>query len=139
MPEEKVKKTFHEFLRQNPVTNITEEVYISNRFKEAGLKFTIKPVSGDQFAEYKNMVNQIGRHGKVKFNQKLFHELMAINHTIEPNFRDSDAIKAAGCTTAEQYLYQSLHPGEIENLVQQISALSGFDQDEESLKEEAKN
>jgi hypothetical protein len=62
-----------------------------------------------------------------------------LNHTIEPNFKDADSIKKAGCQSPEQFLYRSLLAGEIAELAQQISALSGFDKDMEETVEEAKN
>ena len=95
-----------QFLVQNPVNNITADVVISQRLRE--FPFKIKAMSGDEFSEYQRAATIIGRHQKASFNSKIFNEMTIINHTVEPNFRDADSIKAAGCTTPEQFLYKSL-------------------------------
>ena len=81
-------------------------------------------------------------YGFVK-QRKIIHLTFAIWAfavcTIEPNFKDADSIKKAGCQSPEQFLYKSLLAGEIAELAQQISALSGFDADMEEMVEEAKN
>lgn len=126
-----------DFLIENPVDNLRAEVIVSPRL--AKYPFIIKGISGHDFSEYQRMSTEVGRHNKVKFNSKLFNEQLILNHTIEPNFRDADAIKKAQCQTPEQFLYKSLLAGEISELAQQISALSGFDRDMEDMVEEAKN
>lgn len=125
------------FLIENPVDNVTAEVIVSQRL--AKYPFKIKAMSGPEFSEYQRLSTTLGRHKKVEFNSKKFNELVVINHTIEPNFRDAETIKKAGCTTPEQFLYKSLLAGEISELANQISKLSGFDADMEETIEEAKN
>lgn len=130
-----------EFLIKNPVNNITEEVYVSNRFVgEDGQKlpFKIKAMSGEAYASYRKEALRVTAKG-VDFDTKRFNELVVINHTIDPNFRDAEAVKAAGCVTPEQYLYRSLLAGEIDALAAKISELSGFNTTIEEAKETVKN
>jgi hypothetical protein len=129
--------TLLEFLIENPVDNLTEKVVVSNRL--AKFPFTIKAMTGPEFSEYQKLATRIGKNKKVEFNSKLFNELVVLNHTVEPNFRDANNIKKAGCTSPEGFLYKSLLAGEIAELSQQISNLSGFDRDLEATVEEAKN
>lgn len=129
--------TLLQFLIDNPVDNLTTEVVVSNRL--ANFPFKIKAMTGPEFSEYQKLATRIGKHKKVEFNSKLFNEMVVLNHTVEPNFRDADTLKKAGCTSPEQFLYKSLLAGEIAELSQQISNLSGFDKDVESTVEEAKN
>ena len=49
------------------------------------------------------------------------------------------ATKKKGCATPEQYLHETLLPGEINELANKISALSGFDKDFDEEINEAKN
>jgi hypothetical protein len=126
-----------QFLIQNPVDNVTEEVIISQRLKEFPIK--IKAMTGEQFSEYQAAATAIGRHQKASFNSKLFNEMVIINHTVDPNFRDAESIKAAGCLTPEQFLYKSLLAGEISELSAKISSLSGFDTNFDEQVNEAKN
>ena len=126
-----------QFLIDNPVDNLTDEVVVSPRL--AKFPFKIKGMTGPEFSEYQKVSTKIGRHKKVEFDSKIFNEMVVLNHTLEPNFRDAESIKKAGCQTPEQFLYKSLLAGEIAELSQQISSLSGFDRDMEDTVEEAKN
>jgi hypothetical protein len=126
-----------QFLIDNPVDNLTDEVIVSARL--AKFPFKIKGMTGPEFSEYQKLSTKISRHKKVEFDSKIFNELVVLNHTLEPNFRDAESIKKAGCQTPEQFLYKSLLAGEINELAQQITALSGFDKDIEDTVEEAKN
>lgn len=140
MAEEKVTAlSLTQFLLDNPQVDITEDVYVAERFKDAGFKFTISAMSGEQFSAYQKEATAIGRHKKVNFDSKRFNELVVINHTVNPNFKDADTIKKAGCQTPEQFLYRSLRAGEVVELANQISRLSGFDTDPEALVDEVKN
>ena len=126
-----------QFLIDNPVDNLTDEVVVSPRL--AKFPFKIKGMTGPEFSEYQKLSTKIGRHKKVEFDSRLFNELVVLNHTMEPNFRDAESIKKASCQSPEQFLYKSLLAGEIAELSQQISSLSGFDRDMEDTVEEAKN
>ncbi len=126
-----------QFLIDNPVDNLTDEVIVSARL--AKFPFKIKGMTGPEFSEYQKLSTKISRHKKVEFDSKTFNELVVLNHTLVPNFRDAESIKKAGCQTPEQFLYKSLLAGEINELAQQITALSGFDKDIEDTVEEAKN
>lgn len=130
-----------EFLAKNPVNNLTEEVYVSNRFVDENgnkLPFKIKAISGEAYASYRKEALKITKNG-AEFDTKRFNELIVINHTVDPNFRDAEAVKAAGCITPEQYMYRSLLAGEIDALAAKISELSGFNTTIEEAKEEVKN
>ena len=126
-----------DFLVENPVDDVTEQVVVSQRL--AKFPFTIKAMSGPDFSTYQKRATKYSKNKKVEFDTKMFNEQVVLNHTVEPNFRDAEAIKKAGCLTPEQFLYKSLLAGEIAELAQRISALSGFDEDIDAGVEEAKN
>lgn len=126
-----------DFLIEHPVDNLTTDVIVSTRLSK--FPFKIRAMTGPEFSNYQQLATTIGRHKKVTFDSKLFNEIVVINHTVEPNFKDAETIKRAGCQTPEEFLYKSLLAGEISELAQQISALSGFDKDLEETIEEAKN
>ena len=131
--------TLTQFLAENPVDNLTAEVYVSERFKAAGFKFKIKAMSGKEFNTYQKQAMAVGRHKKIAFDSALFNELVVLNHCVVPNFKDASEIKAVGCNSPEEYLYTRLLAGEISELANQISVLSGFDSDLDSMVEEVKN
>lgn len=126
-----------QFLMDNPVDNITAEVKVSDRLNT--FPFKIRGMSGKEFADYQKLSTTIGKHNKVNFDSKLFNEQVIINHTVEPNFKDAEMLKKAGCVSPEQFLYKFLLAGEIAELSKQISSLSGFDRDLEDTVDEAKN
>lgn len=130
------------FLIENSVEELTEEVPVGERFKDNEgnlLKFKIKAVPSDEFATLQKQCTVTRKKGKVEFDSKKFNEQIAINYTIDPNFRDAEAIKKLGVLTPEQLLNKTLLAGELTALVEAISKLSGFDQDIDELREEAKN
>ncbi len=130
-----------DFLLNNTVENLTEEVIVSDRFKVDGkiLKFKIKAVNPDEFSDLQKQCTKVGKKGKVNFDSKMFNEQLIINYTVDPNFKEAEVIKKAGCMTPEQLVNKVLLAGEVATLVEEISALSGFDKDLEELREEAKN
>lgn len=131
-----------DFLLANPVDTITEEVVVSKRLKdEKGnlLKIKIKPMLNEQYLEYQKQCVVPNKKGGVDFNTKRFNQLVILNHTIEPDFRNSELIKKAGCTTPEQLLNKFLLAGEIQVLSEQIRNISGFADSLDDLVDEVKN
>lgn len=130
-----------QFLINNPVNDLTKEVYVSSRFKDENgnkIPFKIKAISGEEYASYRKQALRVSKNG-VEFDTKKFNELIIINHTLDPNFRDAEAIKATGCMTPEQFMYRSLLAGEIDALAAKITDLSGFNTTVEEARETVKN
>ena len=125
------------FLIENPTDNLSDEVIISSRLSK--FPFKIKAMSGPQYHEYQRAVTKVGRKRNVEFNNRLYHELIVLNHTVYPNFRDAESIKKAGCSTPEQFLYRSLLAGEISELANKILELSGVGGSLDEDIEDAKN
>lgn len=131
-----------DFLIANPVDNLTEEVIVSPRFKdEKGnlLKFTIKAMTPAEFEEIRKKATRIKKGKQVEFDNQLFNLGIAINHTVNPDFRNAESIKKLGVNTPEEYVQRVLLAGELSTLVQKINELSGFDVAMNDLVEEVKN
>lgn len=126
-----------DFLLENPIDDVTSKVMVSERLKAH--PFTIKAMAGPEFDSYSKSATKIHKGKKVDFNSGRFNEMVVINHTVDPNFKDADFIKRAGCMTPEQLMYKTLLSGEIAELTQKIASLSGFDQEMDELVEEGKN
>lgn len=126
-----------DFLLENQSDNITGEVIISVRLSK--MPFKIRAMTGKEFNEYQQAATKIHKGKRVDFNSALFREKVIINHTLEPNFKEADFIQKAGCATPEQLLNKVLLAGEIAELSNQISMLSGFDVELEDMVDEAKN
>ncbi|MNW41167.1 Phage XkdN-like protein [compost metagenome] len=134
--------SLQDFLNANPVDNLTEEVVVSPRFKDADgnwFKFTIKAMTNAEFDEIRKVATQMKKGRKVEFDAQKFNLQMVINHTVNPNFKHAESIQNMGCTTPEQYVQRVLLAGEVTTLSSKIQELSGFDIEIPELVDEAKN
>ncbi|MDR9857814.1 XkdN-like protein [Paenibacillus sp. VCA1] len=131
-----------DFLIANPVDNLTEEVVISPRFvdeKGNPLKFTIKAMTPIEFEDIRKKATQIKKGKKVEFDNQLFNLSIAINNTVNPDFKNAESIQKLGVKTPEEYIQRVLLAGELTTLVEKINKLSGFDVDMNELVDEVKN
>ena len=128
-----------QFLLENPVDNVVNNVVVSDRLKN--FPFTIKAITSAEYNQYQSIcIENPNSPKKRKFNTKKFNELIVLNHTTEPNFKDADWLKAAECVDSSRLINKTLLAGEVTELAQQIMKLSGFDnEDLEEEVEEAKN
>ena len=132
-----------QFLNANPVSGMTKEAVVSDRFKdEEGniLKFTIRAISPSEFEEIRKKALIVKKGGKeIEFDTGKFNMDLIVNCTVDPNFKDAESIKALGCVSPDQYVNKVLLAGEVEELANQIREFSGFDKDLDELVDEAKN
>lgn len=124
-----------EFLAKRD-TNITDEVTISANIP---FKFNIRALNSDEYTTLQKECTKISKKGRTEFDSKRFNEQVIATACMDPDFKNAEEVKAAGCMTPSHYINKVLLPGEQINLVQAISFLSGFDKDLEELKGEAKN
>ena len=127
------------FLSANPVDNVEVEVSIPGRL--SGYTFKVKPVTQKQFYKYQQIATTVvpGRNKDVKFNTGKFQELIIINHVTYPNFKDANLLAGAGVNTPEEYLNKFFLAGELTNLSEKISEISGFQETDQELEDEVKN
>lgn len=127
------------FLQENPIDVLEHEVSIPGRLAE--FKFKIKPMTSKEFYKYQQIATAVttGKAKDVKFNSGRFNELVIINHVTYPNFKDATLLSGAGVNTPEEYLNKFFLAGELANLTEEISILSGFQQTDAELEEEVKN
>lgn len=135
-----------EFLTEHAdIGTIEQEVAISPRFKdEKGniLKFKIKPMSGEEFGRYQKLcttINMTGKKRETQFDSGKFNVLVITNHCIDPDFKNAAWLKELGVINAEMAVQKVLLAGEIIELGNKITNLSGFDVDINEEIDEAKN
>lgn len=134
--------TLQEFLNSNPIDNMTEEVVISERFKDRDgnvLKFKIRAMTSKEFDDIRKRSMRLKKGRQFELDVERFNSAIVINQTVVPDFRNAASIEKLGCATPEEYLNKVLLAGEIAELVNQIQRLSGFDRDMNELIDEAKN
>lgn len=135
-----------DFLLENAdvITNEVE-VAISPRFRDKDgnlLKFRIRPMSGEEFGKYQKQsttLNVMGKKKETSFDSGKFNNLCIVNHCVDPNFKEADFLKSLGVQTPEQAVSKVLLAGEIVELGNHISRISGFDTDINEEVENAKN
>ncbi len=134
-----------EFLNTSNVREIKDKVAISQRLKDPDsgelYKFEIRALTEKEYEVARSEATTLPRKKKesARFNNAIFNEKVILAGCIYPNFKDAESIKAATCISPEDYLHKVLLPGEISDLAEAITKLSGFDVGMEELVEEAKN
>lgn len=73
------------------------------------------------------------------FDQDLYLTRLVIASCTEPNFKDAQLQKAHGVMGAEQLVEQLFKPGEFAQLAAAVQAVNGFLQDDNELRDCAKN
>lgn len=127
-----------QFLTQNSVDNLTEQINLGGRLKD--FPITIKAMTGDQYNQFQQMcIENPNSPKKRRFNTKKFNELIVINCTQDPNFKDPEWMKESACADAASLMYKSLLAGEITTIAENVLKLSGFERDVEEEMEEVKN
>lgn len=126
------------FLMENPVDNITVKVRLGGRLKD--FEFELKPMNNNDMSKYQKLcVKNPGSAKKKEFDVQKFNELVVINNVITPNFKDPEWMKSAGVLTPEALLNKVLLAGEIAELSEKVSEISGFGDNSEDLEDEVKN
>lgn len=131
-----------DFLLANPVDNITKEVVVSERLKDENgelFKFKIRPMQHEQYLSYQEQCTIPKKGGKIDFNTRKFNQLLILNHTEYPNFRNAEFLQQAGCRTPEQAINKFLLAGELSTLAEQIRQVSGFNDSLDDLVDDVKN
>lgn len=112
------------------------EVKRNGKAKE--LTFEVSLISDREWKNYQNQTNKLKKGGRVDFDGTKFNELLVINHCVNPNFRDANAMKKLDVRTPEQLLHKTLKIGEVSQLADIITSVSGFDTNIRELIEEIK-
>ena len=135
-----------DFLADNAeMINAVVEVPAGKRFVGKDGKpilFKVKPVTGEEFTRYQKLCNKmeiVGRKQRTTFDSSKFNMMLLVNHCIDPNFKDAEFLKKLNVNTPEEAINKTLKAGEVIDLSEQISKISGFDSDINDEIEEAKN
>lgn len=124
--------TLEDFLA---LPNVSEE---RHTIKIRGFEFIVKPMTTTQFGAYQRKAKSKTDKGYETDSGKLNLYILE-GQIVEPNIRQVDFLSQVGCSTATEFLNKKFKAGEIAELVDQITQISGFDADFEDKVEEAKN
>jgi hypothetical protein len=130
-----MSRSLEEFLSLPDVDSIEEEVFVSKRLGT----FKVKAMTADEHGEYQRRAKGKFNKDGIEFDSAKFYIMIVAGQTIEPDFRNAELLKKAGCSTANEFIKKKLLPGEIAELATQIIKISGFDNDINEDINEAKN
>ena len=126
----------------HPVQPEPKEIVISDRFKDENgnpVPFKIRPLTQEENAALIKRTKRVKVVNGVRqevIDSTLLSALTVLEATIEPDFKAKEVCDAFGVLDPAMVPGKMLLSGEYAKLMQEITALSGFDTDAE---DEAKN
>ena len=123
------------FLELPDVTDIEEEVFVSERLG----KFKVRAMTAEEHGEYMKRARGKINKKEIDFDTGKFNLLIVAGQTVYPDFSNADLLAKAKCSTSMEFIKRKLKAGEIAELAERICAISGFDIDINDDVEEAKN
>jgi len=124
-----------EFLNLNDVMEIKETIPVIVNGKK--LEIVVRPISETEHNEFQRRANEVKRN-KLIFDSGKYKNLILESCIVEPNFKDAEFLKKAGCLSASEFINKKFPAGAVANIVERIQKLSGFDSYDMEI-ENAKN
>lgn len=124
-----------DFLNLTDVSEIKKTIKINIGNKE--LELTIRPITENEHVEFQRRSNVFSKN-KVSFDAGKYSNLILEACIIEPNFRDAEFLKKAGCISAVEFINKKFPAGVVSDIAQKIQELSGFESYDVEI-ENAKN
>lgn len=120
----------------------TREVQMARLTELMGEPFTVKcqAIDGERYADIQRSAVDLNKKGGIK-NLNIFdmQVLTVIDGVVEPSMKDSKLLKHFGCATPKDLVKKLFLAGEIAELSNVITELSGYDKtedDEEEVKKQ---
>lgn len=120
----------------------TKEIEIQRLTEIMGEPFKIKcqAIDGERYADIQRSAVDLNKKGGIK-NLNLFdmQVLTVIDGIVEPSMKDSKLIKHFGCATPKDMVKKLFLAGEIAEISNVVTELSGYDKtedDEEEVKKQ---
>ncbi|MMZ47252.1 Phage XkdN-like protein [compost metagenome] len=137
---------FSAFFVENAAVDVTEEVVVSDRFKDDEGKPIPWKIQGISEAENKAIRKSSTKMVKAKGGAKLpeidpdeYTTKLVIATVVYPNLKDAELQKNYGVMGAENLLNKMLLAGEFATLWDHVQTLNGYDRDINEVMEETKN
>lgn len=113
-----------DFLNLSDVSEIRKTI----KFNIGGKQYeiVIRPITDAEHTEFQRRSNVMTKN-KITFDSGKYSNLVAEACIVEPNFRDSEFLKKAGCISAIEFMNKKFPAGVISDIVQKIQELSGFE------------
>ncbi|GIO03381.1 hypothetical protein J5TS2_40490 [Brevibacillus halotolerans] len=134
------------FFAENVNMNVTEEVFVSDRFKDKEGKTVMWKIRAISEEENKEVRKKASVRKKVKKNHyepeldsELYNVELVLKSIVFPDLNNAELQKSYGVVGADNLIRKMLFPGEFTNLLQEVSAINGFDKEVDEMADEIKN
>ncbi|MDN4069267.1 phage portal protein [Paenibacillus vini] len=133
------------FFSQNVNSEITEEVVISDRFKDEQGKpipWKLRSMTEEENeAIRKSAQRKVKEKGMITIdtNSEEYLAKLVVSSVVFPDLKDADLQKSYGVMGSDKLLRKMLLPGEYAALLQKVQSINGFDKDINELVDEVKN
>ena len=131
------------FLKQNKkeVENIkfaASQNFVDEKGKP--IEWTMRAMTSKDAERIRKACQSYGKGGKVSVDTARFNRMVAANCTVEPNLNDAELQDSYGVMGAEDLIVEMLdNDGEYQAYVRKCMEISGYNQSDAELVEEAKN
>jgi len=97
--------------------------------------FKVRAIDGQRYADIQRLAIDISNKGNVKdVDMYKLQVLTIIEGVVDPNLKDKRLLEHFSCTTPEELVKKLLLAGEITDLYNEITALSGYEVEVEDIK-----
>ncbi|MBG9788495.1 phage tail assembly chaperone [Brevibacillus laterosporus] len=134
------------FFAENVNMNVTEEVFVSDRFKDVEgkpVKWKVKAISEEENQEVRKRATVRKKIKKnqyaPEFDNELYNMELIAKSVIYPDLSNAELQKSYGVIGAEALIRKMLLPGEFGTLLKEVIAVNGYDQEVDEMAEEIKN
>lgn len=138
--------SLQDFFAQNVQSEITEDVVVSDRFKDKEgkpIKWKLKTLTEEENSAIRKSATRTvkGKNGArtQETNQDEFVAKLAVASVVYPELQNAELQQSYGVLGADTLLKKMLLAGEYANLLIKVQELNGFDRDIDELVDEVKN
>lgn len=97
--------------------------------------FKVRAIDGQRYADIQRLAIDISNKGNVKdIDMYKLQVLTIIEGVVDPNLKDKRLLEHFNCATPEELVKKLLLAGEITDLYNEITALSGYETEVEDIK-----
>ncbi|AYB39968.1 phage tail assembly chaperone [Brevibacillus laterosporus] len=134
------------FFAENVNMNVTEEVFVSDKFKDKKgkvVKWKIKAISEEENKEVRKKASVRKKVKKNQYTSELDNELynmeLVLQSVVFPDLYNAELQKSYDVVGADNLIRKMLFPGEFANLLQEVIAINGYDKEVDEMADEIKN
>ena len=113
-----------DFLNLNDVSEIKKTIKVNIGGKD--LDIVIRAITEAEHTEFQRRSNVINKN-KITFDSGKYSNLVLEACIVEPNFKDAEFLKKAGCVSATEFINKKFPAGVVSDISQKIQELSGFE------------